>query len=116
MPLTAVAIAKGGPVPFLELLGLLNKVEVVDPNYIHSPCLQALEQSGNITGSKQSDKENFKTLIKDHPRVTGVFTDSWGTGASGTSKDIIFDGSADTAGVLGRAEWIKFVAVLQRGG
>ena len=111
VPLTAVATTKSGPVPFLELLGLLNKVEVVDPNYIHSPCLQNLEQNGNITGSKQSDTANFKKLIADHPRVTGVFTDSWGTGKSNTSKDIIFDGSADSAGVLGRAEWIKFMSL-----
>ena len=113
VPLTGVGIAKGGPVPFLELLGQLNKVQVVDHNNIHSPCLQALEQSGNITGQKAggAHKTNFTKLIKDHPTVTGVFTDSWRTGESNTMKDIVFDGSADSAGILGRAEWIKFMSL-----
>ena len=36
-------------------------------------------------------------------------TDSFGTGATLTSKDVAFDASTDPS-LLGRAEWIKFVA------
>lgn len=113
VPLTAVATASGGPVPFLEMLDLLHKVEVVDPSTMHSPCLQKVEEELNVTGAGAGGvhKANWTKLIEEHPRVTAVFTDSWGTGASGSDKDVVFDGSADSSGVLGRAEWIKFMSL-----
>jgi predicted RNA-binding protein with PIN domain len=42
--------------------------------------------------------------------VAGIFTDSFGTGASNTPKDIVFDATSDP-GALARAEWIKFMSV-----
>jgi hypothetical protein len=111
VPLPAIGLAKGSPVPFLEMLGLLEKVEVVDPKYIHSVCLQNLEEEGKITAVSSSPKANWTALIKNHPLVTAVFTDSFKTGESNTAKDIVFDGSADSSGVLGRAEWIKFMSL-----
>jgi hypothetical protein len=111
IPLTAVATAKGGAVPFMELLGLLDKIAVVDPQTIHSPCLQKLEEDMVGAGATSSPKANWTKLIAEHPTVTGVWTDSFGTGSSSTDKDIVFDGSADASGVLGRAEWIKYMSL-----
>lgn len=117
VPLRAVALAGGITVANLEMLGLLDKVEVVDPNTVHSPCLQKLEEEGNITTHKAGSswdtatKANWTKLIDEHPRVDGAFTDSWNTGSTGTAKDIVFDGSADSSGALGRAEWIKFMSL-----
>ena len=86
----------------MHTAGLLGKVEVVDPKYVHSPCLQKAEEDATIAGVSSTPSANWTALIKDHPRVAGVFTDSWGTGKSGTVKDIVFDGSADSSGALGQ--------------
>ena len=75
MPLTGVALTGSSPVTFMEMLGLLDKVHVVDPQTIHSPCLQKLEEEDSSMGQGDSgDHEtNWTKLITDHPTVTGVF-------------------------------------------
>ena len=87
MPLTGVALGGSVPVAYIELLGLLDKVQVVDPKSLHSPCLQKLEEEGQIVGQGSGTddngcdhKANWTNLIRDHPTVTGVFTDSFGRG------------------------------------
>ena len=79
MPLTGIAIAGTVPVTFIEMLGLIDKVHVVDPKSVHSPCLQKLEEEGLIAaaGSGGDHAANWTKLITDHPTVTGVFTDSF---------------------------------------
>eukprot|EP00227_Mantoniella_beaufortii_P014533 CAMPEP_0197575794 /NCGR_PEP_ID=MMETSP1326-20131121/1061_1 /TAXON_ID=1155430 /ORGANISM="Genus nov. species nov., Strain RCC2288" /LENGTH=516 /DNA_ID=CAMNT_0043138617 /DNA_START=46 /DNA_END=1596 /DNA_ORIENTATION=- len=115
VPLTGVAIGTSAPVTFIEMLGLLDSVKVLDPTTVHSPCLQKLEEEALITGQASGSwphdhATNWTKLLKDHPTVTGVFTDSWSTGASKTPKDIVFDASSDP-GAMARAEWIKFMSV-----
>ena len=74
--------------------------------YISSPCAQLLEEctpgihAANSGAAWQTAAQNSEA----------VFTDSWGTGASNTTRDVVFDVSRD-AGILPRAEWIKFLAL-----
>ena len=82
VPLTGVAIASSVPETFLEMLGVLDKVHVVDPKTLHAPCIQKLEEDGLITGqgSGGNHTDDWYTMIANHPTVTGVFTDSFGRG------------------------------------
>ena len=113
IPLAGVSNAGGAVVSFLDLLGLLGKIKVVDPKSVHSPCLQKAEVDGTTLGVDKGNathKANWTKMINEQG-VTGVLTDSWGWGSTGTDLDIVVDGSSDAAGVLGRAEWIKFVSL-----
>ena len=108
VPLTGLAVGSGAQVTFIEMLGLLDRVQVVDPTYVHSPCLQKLEEEALIVGQKTG--ANWTKLLENHPTVSGVFTDSYGTGKSDSAKDIVFDATTDP-GAMARAEWIKFMSV-----
>lgn len=113
IPVEGVALPGSTPVTFLEMLDLRDAIELLDPKYVHSPCVQHLEET------EQIDTEDYVYGDADtswaaraaaHEDVQVVFTDSYGTGASGTDKDVVFDATADP-GALARAEWIKFISV-----
>ena len=49
VPVKGAAIGWSTPYAAFELLGLEDKVKVVDPQYVHSPCLRQKEKAGEIT-------------------------------------------------------------------
>jgi hypothetical protein len=106
VPVSSVATASTVPLTFLELLGLRDNIEVLDATYVSSPCLQKLTECGSITHTSGSAAE-WSDLAAG---ADVVITDAWGTGASGTEKDVAFDASSDP-GLLQRAEWIKFLSL-----
>lgn len=112
VPLTGVGIGQSTPVTYLEMLGLRDAIKVIDPQHVHSPCLQKLEEEGSIDAvfDDFDGVDDWAPAINNMPSIEAVFTDSWGQGKTGTDKDIVFDASADP-GALARAEWIKFVAL-----
>ena len=111
IPVEGVALPGSTPVTFLEMLDLRDAIELLDPAYVHSPCLQHLEETEQIDTTKNEyGTTTWADRAAAHEDVQVVFTDSWGTGASGTDKDVVFDATADP-GALARAEWIKFISV-----
>ena len=111
IPVAGVATAGSTPVTFLEMLDLRDSIELVDPTSVHSPCLQHLEETEQIDTAKNAwGTTSWADRAAAHEDVQVVFTDSWGTGASDTDKDVVFDATSDP-GALARAEWIKFMSV-----
>ena len=112
VPLTDVGVGQSTPVTYLEMLGLRDAIKIIDPQHVHSPCLQKLEEEGSIEAQYNpwGGVDEWAAAIAAMPSIDAVFTDSWGTADTGTDKDIVFDASADP-GALARAEWIKFVAL-----
>ena len=118
VPVKGVAIGWSTPYAALELLGLEDELKVVDPQYIHSPCLRQKEKAGEIK-SQGSGKSwpagsydhgpGWLAATKDSADVSAVLTDAWDTGGCGCDKDVVFDPASDGS-PLGRAEWIKFLA------
>lgn len=112
IPVTGVALPGSVPVTFLEMLGLRDKIKLVNPENVHSPCLQHLEQTEQIdTQTSDYGTADWGDRAAAHSEVEVVFTDSWSNGTpSATAKDVIFDASSDP-GALARAEWIKFISL-----
>ena len=113
IPVTGVAVPGSTPVTFLEMLGLRDSIKLVNPAWVHSPCVQHLEETQAIDtehGEYDTPPGNWEARAASHPDVQLVFTDSWGTGKSKTNRDVVFDASSDP-GALARAEWIKFVSL-----
>ena len=112
VPLTDVGVGQSTPVTYLEMLGLRDAIKIIDPEHVHSPCLQKLEEEGSIAAANDpyGGDNQWAAAIATMPSIDAVFTDSWGTAGTGTDKDIVFDASNDP-GALARAEWIKFVAL-----
>ena len=107
IPVTGVGLAASVPVTFMEMLGLRDKIKLVNPEFMHSPCVQHLEESEQIDTQTSTD---WADRASAHPEVEVVFTDSSGTGKSNSAKDVVFDASSDP-GALARAEWIKFMSL-----
>lgn len=131
VPLQGIATALSPALSFIELLGKRDTLKQVSTgSNFYSPCIQQLEEAGTIRGladSGLSQETAWRAAIAADSTVDGVFTDSWdpdgyawnyidcadncGTGATDTDLDIVFDASSDTGGPLGRAEWIKYIAL-----
>ena len=129
VPVKGVAVGWSTPYAALELLGLEDELKVVDPQYIHSPCLRQKEKAGDVTGQGSGSDGwapgpgyagsagtynhtlDWLAATKDSADVAAVLTDgnSPPTGGCGCDKDIVFDPASDGS-PLGRAEWLKFLA------
>ena len=111
VPVKGVGVGGSIPMAFLEQLDLEDKVKVVDPQYVHSPCVRQKEKAGEILGqgSGSSHAAGWADKTKSNDAVDLVVTDAWSTGACGCDKDVIFDPSSDDT-PLGRAEWIKMLS------
>ena len=107
-PSPSVGVGQSTPVTYLEMLGLRDAIKIIDPQHVHSPCLQKLEEEGSIDAQYDpyGGADEWAAAIAAMPSIDAVFTDSWGTAGTGTDKDIVFDASNDP-GALARAEWIK---------
>jgi hypothetical protein len=106
IPLKSIALPWTGVLPFVEMLSATEAISLIDLTYITSPCAQLLEMCtpgihSSIYGANWSSSSQNAEV---------VFTDSFGTGWSNSSRDVVFDVSLD-AGILHRAEWLKFMAV-----
>jgi len=131
VPLQGIATALSPALSFIELLGKRDTLKQVSTGSgFYSPCIQQLEEAGTIRGLHEyglSEETAWRAAIAADSTVDGVFTDSWdpdgdnynyidcadncGTGATDTDLDIVFDAASDSGGPLGRAEWIKYIAL-----
>ena len=115
VPVKGVAIGWSTPYAALELLGLEDELKVVDPQYIHSPCLRQKEKAGEVKSQGSASwlgyTADWVAATKDNADVSAVLTDGYSpaTGACSCDKDIVFDPASDGS-PLGRAEWLKFLA------
>ena len=106
VPIERAALPWTGSLHFFELLSLTEAIDAIDMTYISSPCAQLLEECTPGIHAPNSGSA-WQTAAQN---AQAVFTDSWGTGASNSTRDVVFDVSRD-AGILPRAEWIKFLAL-----
>jgi hypothetical protein len=106
IPVQKIALPWTGVLHFVELLSASNAIDLIDLTYISSPCAQLLEHCE--PGIHMSTgNASWKETAMD---ADVVFTDSFGTGWSNSSKDVEFQVSLDT-GILQRAEWVKFLSL-----
>eukprot|EP00756_Hemistasia_phaeocysticola_P023160 Hpha_TRINITY_DN15874_c1_g2::TRINITY_DN15874_c1_g2_i4::g.189988::m.189988 len=110
VPLATVAVPGTVPLTFLHMLGLLEKVSLIDGTYVSTPCIQKLETCSAPQLVKHELSWNTSGWNSSAMEAEGVFTDMWLSGATLTDKDIPFDSSADLS-PLSRAEWLKFVSL-----
>ena len=105
VPLQGVSTGLTPTFSFLELLGVRSKIKYIDPTYVVSPCLQKLIVCTTpILGTWNPVSTTAVAA------VDAVLTDPFGTGASNTAKDLVFDASVAPL-PLARAEWIKFLSL-----
>ena len=53
-PSPDVGVGQSTPVTYLEMLGLRDTIKIIDPEHVHSPCLQKLEEEGSIEAANES--------------------------------------------------------------
>eukprot|EP00439_Symbiodinium_sp_Y106_P013169 s2246_g1.t3 len=112
IPVKNVTVGWGGPLAFIELLGVSQSIDLVDISAISSPCMQLLEVCYPETHIPESlpDWSANPEWMTRASRTDVVFTDTFGSGRGGdAAKDVPFEISFDP-GSLSRAEWIKFMA------
>ena len=100
------------PIAFMELLGLIGKAALIDPQYASSACTQKLHQCGVIDTVVPGWPHTMYSAFANASRASGStvhWTDDWGTGQAFSDIDVAFDSTSDP-GALARVEWIKFVA------
>jgi hypothetical protein len=112
VPVTSVASGDTTVLNYLELLGVESTLRVLDMRFVTSPCLMRLAECGAIThvSTASVDYEVSDAWLAATSGVELVLTDSWGTGATGSGRDVDVDASFDP-GILNRGEWIKFVSL-----
>lgn len=112
VPVSSVACGSTSALNYLELLGLSSTLKVVDMRFVTSPCLMRLAECGALThaSAEQSDYEPSDAWLAATSAVSLVLTDSYGTGGTGSGRDVDVDASFDP-GILNRGEWIKFVSL-----
>ena len=110
--MTSVASGSTSALNYLELLGVESTVHVLDMRFVTSPCLMRLAECGAIThvADMAEDYAPSATWLSATSGVQLVLTDSFGTGATDTARDVDVDASFDP-GILNRGEWIKFVSL-----
>mmetsp|Transcript_48743 Transcript_48743/g.89916 ORF Transcript_48743/g.89916 Transcript_48743/m.89916 type:complete len:516 (-) Transcript_48743:104-1651(-) len=106
IPIQRAALPWTGVLHFFEMLSVTEAIGQIDMRYISSPCGQLLEVcTPGIHESTSSS--NWRTHVAD---ADAVFTDSWGSGFSNSSRDVVFDVTFEP-GALQRAEWLRFLAL-----
>jgi len=106
IPIERAALAFSGVLHFFELLSATAQINAIDMTYVSSPCQQLLEMC-NPNIHAPSWHEAWDEIANDS---TAVFTNSFGPGATNSSRDVPFDVYSE-GGILRRAEWIRFVAL-----
>ena len=115
VPVKKWATAGSVNMGYLAELGLASKAGAVNAEYFSSPCIHKLIGCDVVPTMATSSYGP----APDYAQVTSpdwiaadadvFFTDNFGTGATGTAKDVTVDASQDP-GLLHRAEWVKFFA------
>jgi len=118
VPVKSVATGLSVAYGYLEQLGLRDTLKLIDPAYVHAPCVQKAEESGTLAASHVeydfSDYSFNYTLWHDkistiNPDI--VITDEWNSGFSNSSKDVLFTPSHSELGMLERLYMIKFLSL-----
>ncbi|KAI8607387.1 hypothetical protein BC830DRAFT_145747 [Chytriomyces sp. MP71] len=111
VPVQTVSVADTTVVTYLELLGQRASIKYTSGgtvNYITSPCIQAQLAKDNTTIVDVPSKDNDQALaFLNSTGVTFTFG-SYDVSAS-ANNSVQFPATTDP-GVLGRAEWLGFVA------
>ncbi|CAE7293791.1 unnamed protein product [Symbiodinium natans] len=107
IPVKKATVGSAVPLPFMELLGVTQSIDLLDISLTSSPCMQLMAQcfpemhmkTSNATWSTRANQTDL------------LFTDAFGAGYFGDAqKDVPFQISLDR-GTLDRAEWVKFMAL-----
>jgi hypothetical protein len=92
-------------------------LKLIDPAYVHAPCVQKAEEDGTLAASHViylgASKYNY-TLWHNSistNNVEMVITDEWDTGYSNSDKDVVFTPSHTNLGMLERLSFIKFISL-----
>jgi hypothetical protein len=114
VPVKKWATAGSVNMGYLAELGLASKAGAVNANYFSSPCIHKLIDCDVVqTMATTSYPAPDYTAVTNPDWIAAdadvFFTDNFGTGATGTAKDVTVDASQDP-GLLHRAEWVKFFA------
>jgi len=120
VPVRGVATVLTTVIGVLEQLGLRDKLKLVDPSNVHAPCVQALEESNNITSShyfydSTTWEANYTywrgAMDNMTSSIDAVVTDGWLYGYSNSSKDVYFDNTVTGLSQLERTEMMKLLAM-----
>ena len=123
VPVKRVATGMSVAVGYLEQLGLRDKLKLIDPAYVHAPCVQKAEEDGTLaashvislglnasTGKYDYDYTLWHNGISTN-NVEMVITDEYDTGYSNSDKDVVFTPSHTNLGMLERLSFIKFISL-----
>merc|ERR1740130_2186075 len=90
---------------YMELLGLINKAALINPQYASSSCLLKLGGCDVITGMASGGGEFDAWANATRASTSALHLE----GGSYSSKDVDFTATSDP-GALARVEWIKYLA------
>ena len=118
VPVQRVATGMSVGFGYLEQLGLRDKLKLIDPAYVHAPCVQKAEEDGTLAASHViydwvTNTFNY-TLWHNSistNNVEMVITDEYDSGFSNSSKDVLFTPSHTKLGMLERLSMIKFISL-----
>lgn len=109
VPLNTVAVPGTVPLTYMHMLGLLNKISIIDASYVSTPCIQKAVDCGTLSHASPYSGDWSTTV--GSASTSAVITDLFLTGgATNSAKDIPMAATSDM-GPLHRAEWIKFVSL-----
>ena len=123
VPVKRVATGMSVAVGYLEQLGLRDKLKLIDPAYVHAPCVQKAEEDGTLAASHviylgwdASTSTAMYNYTLWHNSISTnnvemVITDEWDTGYSNSDKDVVFTPSHTNLGMLERLSFIKFISL-----
>ena len=132
VPVQRVATGLSVAFGYLEQLGLRDKLKLIDPAYVHAPCVQKAEEDGTLAASHVTYDASTPCVGREERRagmddcfdytlwhnsvstnnVEMVITDEWDSGYSNSDKDVVFTPGASTnLGMLERLSFIKFISL-----
>merc|ERR1719272_1299276 len=106
VPVQSWSTAGTTSLAFMELLGLINKAALIDPSYASSSCLLKLAGCGVINGLANSPSGEHSAYAYAARNSTSTLHFE---GGSHSGIEVDFAATSDPS-VLGRAEWIKYIA------
>ena len=107
IPVKKATVGSSVPLPFMELLGVTQSIDLLDISLTSSPCMQLMAQCFPEMHIKTSNA----TWTARANQTDLLFSDAFGAGYFGDAqKDVPFQISLDR-GTLDRAEWVKFMAL-----
>lgn len=115
VPLSKVMVNSVTHIGFLDAIGEINRiVGICNANYIYNPTVLAGVKKGRIKDLGEAFNLNIEQLLMLHPQA--VFTTAYNADDANSRKmrqsglPIIYNIEWQEPSLLGRAEWIKFMA------